>query len=313
MSADSDGIRFVICSIEKDSYSLDMTRVRSIQRVERMVPNTEPNGPVGWLPSREGDIPLYRLATQLGLGTERSTKRPMAVVLHAKPKPWALLVEQVSRVNEVGQKDTYPVPPLLGNKKRNFFSSVLKLEDRLSLMLSPDDLLLSGASKPVMPDLTPDEPKKRRKKKKRAGRLLSFVSGAKISQRPVRFALSVTQVAEILNIHSALDVPGAPPHVKGLVEWRSRPVPLLDLPTMLGLERDPDADLRRMLIARTTGEYEFLAFLTHPTVTSLSLPIAHSPFSRGHAWPSGSVRGCVELKNETLIIPDVAGILSSCA
>ena len=66
----TDTLRLIRCNIGHETYGLDMSWVRSIQRLDRLLINPEMGvdeaGFVGWLPGNEGDIPVFNMAGRLG-------------------------------------------------------------------------------------------------------------------------------------------------------------------------------------------------------------------------------------------------------
>jgi chemotaxis signal transduction protein len=85
------------------------------------------------------------------------------------------------------------------------------------------------------------------------------VDGDAISVVPVRLAgedcaLPALAVEEILGARKVVAIPGAPPHLPGVVAWRGRAIALLDLGVLLGKPRlSPDAPLERIVVV-TVGD-----------------------------------------------------------
>jgi chemotaxis signal transduction protein len=62
-------------------------------------------------------------------------------------------------------------------------------------------------------------------------------------------ALPALAVEEILGTRRVVPIPGAPPHLPGVVAWRGRAVALLDLGVLLGKPRlVPDAPIERIVV-----------------------------------------------------------------
>jgi chemotaxis signal transduction protein len=188
------------------------------------------------------------------------------------------------------------------------------------------------------------------------GQIMVFsVADPRPGEQPLSFGLSISQINEILYPLPLLPVPGAPPFVLGLVNWRDRPVPAIDLGARLGLapEASPSASGRnRLIIVRDKGhalpvtslalpapactcrrgtgvgaaqvnpvegegslprkganQGVLVSFLIQPTVRALRLPLPHQPCSRALPLDQALTRGVVELENETLVIPDIRGML----
>lgn len=147
---------------------------------------------------------------------------------------------------------------------------------------------------------------------KRGRQIVVFTTpGAPVGGRGVSFALSISQVPEILNPVPLTRVPVAPPFVLGLINWRDRPVPVIDLDWRLGLRNalGGDTGRTRLLIARGRRPDALVGFLIHPSVRTLRLPIAHRASDRDLALDPRLTRGVIEMGNETVIIPDVQALL----
>lgn len=140
--------------IGSEAYALDMSWVKSIQRIDRLQPASkmelEDIDLVGWLPDRGGDIPVLSLTGQLRRPTSSIGKGGLRrIIVLAAPassesnvsytfQSWALLVDQVSQVIQVPVAQIEPLPPLLTNPDFNFFEGIIKLTDSLILLLSPE-------------------------------------------------------------------------------------------------------------------------------------------------------------------------------
>jgi len=120
-----------------------------------------------------------------------------------------------------------------------------------------------------------------------------------------------------------IPVPAAPAFVLGLVNWRDRPVPVIDLAGRLGLASEANLSANgrtHLIIARDKGHVlgsskggsnqdALVGFLVRLAIRVLRLPIAHQPCSRTLPLNQALTRGIVELENETLVILDIRGIL----
>ena len=398
----ADTLRFIRCGTADKTYGLDMSWVRSIQRTDRLLRNPElegpstprqsrddassgrspstslcgepvepsGHGPVGWLPGREGDIPVFSLASQLGhpslppLSTEGGGGALQRIVVLNPPpslpsaggseggRPWALLVDRVSQVIQVPSDRVVPLPPIVVNPSTDYFKGVIKLDEDLILFLSPERLhpdaslsvgrsVREAASSSPGPIPSTRSPTASAGGQRRSqGQIVVFsIAEPHPAERALSFGLSISQVPEILEPLPLISVPAAPAFVLGLVNWRDQPVPVIDLAGRLGLapEANPPANgQNRLIIARDKGHVlpvpspalslaegvvegrsskerpnqgALVGFLVRPAIRVLRLPIAHRPCSRTPPLNQALTRGIVELENETLVIPDIRGIL----
>jgi chemotaxis signal transduction protein len=174
----TETLRLIRCDIADETYGLDMSWVRSVQRTDRLHRNpihANLHRPVGWMPGNEGDIPVFSLASRLGrsplpsLSKEgRSSALQRIIVLNPPPSPpqaegsekkprakggeeglpWGLLVDRVPQVIQIPADRVVPLPPIVGNS-HNYFKGVIKLDEELILYLSlerlyPDASLSAG-------------------------------------------------------------------------------------------------------------------------------------------------------------------------
>ncbi len=150
--------RIINCSIGDETYSLEMSWIKSILRFERMRRNefdqvVNPAPPsvknvFGWVTISDENIPVFRLAMLLKRPARvlnTSSKKDMRIiVLQDKPdqegnltKPWALLVDRVSPVIQLSTDQLTPLPSLLAQLKIDSFQNVVRQDEQLNLLLQP--------------------------------------------------------------------------------------------------------------------------------------------------------------------------------
>ncbi|MBI5029104.1 MAG: chemotaxis protein CheW [Chloroflexi bacterium] len=352
-------LRFIRCNIGEESYGLDMSWVRSIQRADQIKPVAElkprfladkskndveadertgffdeARNRIGWLPAEDGDIPVYSLASRLGRTTTTLASYGRVVVLNPviiiSNRPWALLVDRVSQVVEISSEQLVPLPALVNCSSSNYFRGAIRLEEELVLLLAPELVHPDAAPRarqspnaalrpatdfknhvPSAPPVFSDTKKKARRDKQI---LLFSTSDPVPGERALSFALSITQVPEILNTAQLTRVPGAPSFVLGLINWRNRLVPVIDLNARLGL-RSAEGwrnERSRLLIVRSSGESKtdvYAGLVIRPTIRALRLPVAYKPCQSSPVIEKHFVSGIIELEKETVAIPDLPQIL----
>ena len=131
------------------------------------------------------------------------------------------------------------------------------------------------------------------------------------SEQSWTFALSVTQVLEILEPLPVLPVPQTRQYVRGLLNWRTHPVTLIDLASWFGWKPDPNDSNTRWMIVRTAHASELVAFPVRSQVHALRLPVVHQPSQREWPFDRRSLRALFELENKTIAIPDLNYILAA--
>jgi len=270
-------------------------------------------------------------------------------------QPWALLVDRVSRVIQVPADRVVPLPPIVVNPSADYFKGVIKLNEELILFLAPERLHPDASLPPTPPQAGGSEgrpqaggsegeareaasPSSRPPtvgaggQRRSHGQIVVFsIAESHPAERTLSFGLSISQVPEILDPLPMIPVPAAPAFVLGLVNWRGRPVPVINLARRLGLapEAAPSANGRTHLIIARDKSYvlpvsnpaegdsskgesnqgALVGFPVRPAIRVLRLPIAHRPCRRTLPLDQTLTRGIAELENETLVVPDIRGIL----
>jgi len=354
----NESLRFIRCGIGEEAYGLEMSWVRSIQRTDRLRRNLEKAGspighrrdpaalpgdrPVGWLPANEGDIPVFSLASRLGrpflssLPAEGGRGNSQRIVVLNPPQlspqmgmwegicPWALLVDRVSQVSQVQPDQMMPLPPIPVSPYADYFECVIKVNERLILLLSPERLhpeafadvrakkVDETANPAAVPGTSPSEPNSIGPHHSHGQIVVFQVTEPHPTERVTSFGLSISQVREIAESPPIIPIPGAPASVSGLVDWRGLPVPIIDIAERLGLAQAPADRRTRLVIARdreTSGKGALVGLISQPAIRLLRLPVAHLPSKRALHLDPALTRGVFELESETLVIPDIQGIL----
>jgi len=284
--------------------------------------------PPASLPQAEGAASLPATlegAASLPATLEGAASLPFTLEGSEGGQPWALLVDDVSRVIQIPADRLVPLPPIVVNPSADYFKGVILLNGRLTLFLAPERLhpdSLPNASGPVREAKSPDptsSPSTRsgttgaEGARRTRGQVLVFhTTEPDRAEHTLAFGLSISQVPEILGSLPVTPVPGAAAFVLGLVNWRGRPVPVIDLDRCLGFGSSLADGRTRLVIARDTGrpgKSTWIGFPARPAIQLLRLPVLHEPSSRSLSIDPTLIRGVVELEGETLIIPDLHTIV----
>ena len=271
------------------------------------------------------------------------------VVIEGDKGAWGLLVDRVSQVTQLPADSLLSLPSMTVRDKSDFFDGVLMTGDELLLYLAPDKLRPdikrkskkkqkknnANSDAPTLSQLRAEESKtnplpstRRRVSKDRRGAnreedenrrdveygqvVLFYFSDPKTSERPLVFGLSMTQIAEVLGEATILPVPGSESYVMGVANWFGSPIPMVSLSKMLGLEASIEQKHTRYIIARDrTGQKAggVLGFPVWEEMRTVDLPMESEPSSEILQLNYKCIRGVVELKDETLVIPDIGQIL----
>jgi chemotaxis signal transduction protein len=323
--------------VGEEIYGLNTSWVRGVQRAELLLSGAELDGgaapdppPDGWLSGDDGEqpLPVYGLGRLLGLPTQAQSGSQRVVVIDDGAHPWAMLVDRVSRVVPLPAEQILSLPSILVTPSANYFQGVIRREENLNLLLAPERLHPAagtdgprdgGSTEPVfsihhpMPSPVVGEGSERSDQGE--GRIVVFsVSAASPDEGDISLALSVSQVPEVLDLPPVTPVPGAPPFALGLINWRGRSVPIIDLAQRLGLASGIAVNEHsRLMVTRSaigTEQARLLAFPIHPTVRVLRLPLPSHPSQQPLPVDPSLTHGAFTLKNETLIVPALKAVSS---
>lgn len=128
------------------------------------------------------------------------------------------------------------------------------------------------------------------------------------------FAIPVDAVHEILDMQPTFRVPETPGHMLGLIDWRGRSVPVLDLRAKLGLPSIPPTPTTRILVLEATvcGRALVLGLVADRVIEVLTFgagEIEPAP-EIGVRWRSDYITGVGHRNASFVIILNLARLFS---
>jgi len=318
-------LRYIRCTVGSEIYALDMTSVYSIQRSDNLqLEMAANNTQVGWFNIRDASVPVYSLANCLGYTRQTNLTGQRIVLMNALPgttEMWALAVDQVSQVYITTAQALRQLPAVLCAGLERYFRAVLCAGDDLILMLEPAGI------HPDRPLMAPAifQPTRDRELSDVISAGGAAVGGRRGQQQQLiefalpevkddyKFALSITQVLEILAPLPVIPVPGAAPFILGLINWRNRPIPLVDLTRRFVMTSVGDPAAHRLMIVRDASkkQEQIFGFFVHPSIHMLRLPVVYKTGAVPVAIPKAFVKGVVEIDGKLTVIPEISRILKN--
>jgi chemotaxis signal transduction protein len=349
------------CGIGSEVYALDMSWVQTIARLDPAAASQweSPTGdgedrapeslrPVGALAVEKAEIPLHLLAERLGRPdssarpdseTRSGEEPPRAIVLRLSP-PWALVVDRVGRPFSVQAGQVVALPEVAADPGRDVFDGVVLADDRIFLLLAPDRLIAHARQEtPWRTESLPAGPRATRERSvdrktsdpalAASRRLVRFSLPQQTEPPKCAFALSLSQVPEVLEVPPVIPVPFAPAFVRGLIRWRDRVVPVIDLARRLRLPcaaGQGPSEKTRLVIARssrTAGERGGPArgtsselwggFVVRSDVRITPVPPAQRMSGSSVPLAPEMTSGVFECPDGCLVIPDLGTVLTQTA
>jgi chemotaxis signal transduction protein len=281
----------VLCTVGTHTVAVDMRHVAGTGRVGR---------------DRED---IVDLAPGLGLPPTAFER-----VLHLQTPAGrvSLGVEKVSQPLDTVER--IPLSPLAGSETSRHFEAMALVNDQWYLVLDvrPFTGGSAHAAEPVAREKTTEETTAARTRTRLArraalGHLVVFsAETAQSEPHPLAYALSAAQVVEVTFVPDIAPIPLAPPHVRGLCHWRSRPLIVVDLPARLMTDHRQTTDPARLIVCRRGSSRDLFGVLAASDIQMVRLPIAHAPTVREFPLDRRCTRTVVDVGETTLVLPDLA-------
>ncbi len=260
------------------------------------------------------------LATGLGLA---ATEYERVLHLQTPAGRVSLGVEKVSQPFDTSER--IPLSPLAGAETARHFEAMALVNAQWYMVLDVRPFTggsahaaeeqPAGAKAPVTGEETPASRARTRLARRAAlGHLVVF--SAETSQadaHPLAYALSAAQVVEVTFVPDIAPMPLAPPHVRGLCDWRGRPLLVVDLPARLMTDRRHTTHPERLIICRRGSSRDLFGVLAASDIQMVRLPIAHAATVRDFPLDRRCTRTVVDVGETTLVLPDLARLADTTA
>ncbi len=135
-------MQLVSFRLADEEYGIEITKIREIILMGEItqVPET-PHYVKGLINLRSTVIPVVDLRTRFGLPEGELTDESRIMVLHVGAKTIGIIVDAVSEVLRVTQDQIAPPPSTVAGLGQEYLTGLVKLEERLLIMLEIDTVL----------------------------------------------------------------------------------------------------------------------------------------------------------------------------
>jgi purine-binding chemotaxis protein CheW len=139
---DEEILQLVTFHVGDEEFGVEILEVREINRMMEItrVPHA-PDFVEGVINLRGQVIPVVDLRKRFGLGSIERDKNARIVVVELGDKVVGFLVDSVSEVLRVPRRVVEPPPPIVGGIDSEYIEAVVKLDDRLLILLDLQKLL----------------------------------------------------------------------------------------------------------------------------------------------------------------------------
>jgi chemotaxis signal transduction protein len=316
----------VRCALGAERFAVDLAALEGIERTDLLQFSPAEEGVSGWLLGAREDLPVWSVARILGW-PEPSVARGAGAVLVVPAARgggrFGLLVDRVEPL-EAPPRQIHPLPSPFGSAHAVGVCAVVRTADGLLLQLDPEalrpdrpaaaaDVAVVGvvAEEPAMAEDGVSGSPLDAAAQGPSRALIAELLARSADGRPVALALAAGQVREIVGAQAIVPVPGAPAHLPGLLLWRDRVLPVLDLvQRVAGSGRLSVVALpASRFVVVSVGEQE-VALPVGRDIRFERLPLAAHPLPRASELGGAGLLGRYDLAGSLLLVFDIARSLA---
>lgn len=134
-------MQLVSFKLGKEFYGIEITKVREIILIAEItrIPET-PHYLKGLINLRSTVIPVIDLRARFGLPEGELSDESRIMVLQARGRTIGIVVDAVSEVLRVKHDQIAPPPPTVAGLGRDYLSGLVKLDNRLLILLEIDKI-----------------------------------------------------------------------------------------------------------------------------------------------------------------------------
>ncbi len=134
--------QLVVFELADEFYGINIAVVESIIKMQEItqLPQT-PDYIKGVTNLRGTVLPVIDLRIRFGLGTQKDTKQTRVIIVTMGEVKVGLMVDGVSEVLRISDESIEPLPPMVNSVNSDFLKGIVRLEDRLIILLEVEKVL----------------------------------------------------------------------------------------------------------------------------------------------------------------------------
>jgi purine-binding chemotaxis protein CheW len=134
--------QLVVFELANEFYGIDIAVVESIIKIQAItqLPQT-PTFIMGVTNLRGTVLPVIDLRLRFGLETQNDTKQTRIIIVTMGKVKVGVMVDGVSEVLRVSDESMEPIPAMVNSIHSDFLKGIVRLEDRLIVLLDVEKVL----------------------------------------------------------------------------------------------------------------------------------------------------------------------------
>ncbi len=134
--------QLVVFDLANEFYGIDIAIVESIIKVQAITQLPQTPAYIKGVTNLRGTVlPVIDLRIRFGLETQQDTKQTRVIIVTMGNIKVGVMVDGVSEVLRVSDDLIEPLPPMVNSVNSDFLKGIVRLEDRLIILLEVEKVL----------------------------------------------------------------------------------------------------------------------------------------------------------------------------
>ncbi len=128
--------QLVVFELANEFYGIDIAVVESIIKMQAITQLPQTPCYIKGVTNLRGTVlPVIDLRTRFGLASQPDTKQTRVIIVTMGKIKVGVMVDDVSEVLRVPDQSIEPLPPMVNSVNADFLKGIVRLEDRLIILL----------------------------------------------------------------------------------------------------------------------------------------------------------------------------------
>ena len=134
--------QLVVFELANEFYGIDIAVVESIIKMQAITQLPQTPAYIKGVTNLRGTVlPVIDLRTRFGLETQKDTKQTRVIIVTMGSVKVGVMVDGVSEVLRISDESIEPLPPMVNSVNSDFLKGIVRLEDRLIILLEVEKVL----------------------------------------------------------------------------------------------------------------------------------------------------------------------------